>query len=116
MGMVVNAEKTEVQHVGLEKTEVKINVEGRQLKQVEEFVYLGANISEDASTDRDVGRRIGLACGVMQSLNPIWKTNEITKATKIRVYEALVLSVLLYNAAVSYTHLRAHETDSYLVC
>jgi len=98
MGMVVNAEKTEVQHVGLEKTEVKINVEGRQLKQVEEFVYLGANISEDASTDRDVGRRIGLACGVMQSLNPIWKTNEITKATKIRVYEALVLSVLLYNA------------------
>jgi len=41
---------------------------------------------------------IGPPCGVMQNLNPIWKVTEITKDTKKRVYESLLLSVLLYNS------------------
>jgi len=98
MGMMVNIEKTEIQHIGYQKKETKIKIEDKDLKQVEDFVYLGGNISEDASTDNDVKRRTGLACGVMQSLGPIWKTNAISMETKVKVYETLVLSVLLYNS------------------
>jgi len=54
-------------------------------------------VSEDAASEQDIKRRIGLACGVMQNLNPIGKAKEITEDTKMRVYESLVLSVLLYN-------------------
>jgi len=61
-------------------------------------VYLGGTVSEDAAIEQDIKRRIGLACGVMQNLNPIWKAKEIKKDTKKRVYESLVLSVLLYNS------------------
>jgi hypothetical protein len=64
----------------------------------EEFVYLGGNMSEDASTDQDLRKRIGLACGAMQNLSCIWKSNDISNNTKTRVYETLVLSILLYNS------------------
>ena len=98
MGMAVNTDKTEVQYIGLLHKEVEIKIDDHELKQVNEFVYLGGTICEDASTDQDIKRRIGLACGVMQSLNPIWKAKEISRDTKVRVYEALVISVLLYNS------------------
>ena len=34
----------------------------------------------------------------MQSLSCIWKSNDISNNTKTRVYETLVLSILLYNS------------------
>jgi len=98
MGMKVNIEKTEVQHVGLIDKEVIILIENQKLKQVKDFVYLGGNMSDDASTEQDVNRRIGCACGVMQNLSPVWKSKVINRETKARVYETLVLSVLLYNS------------------
>ena len=96
--MKINAGKTEVQLIGREKAKVSIHLEHQELKQVEEFVYLGGNMSEDASTDQDLRRRIGLACCAMQSLSCIWKSNDISNNTKTRVYETLVLSILLYNS------------------
>jgi Reverse transcriptase (RNA-dependent DNA polymerase) len=69
MGMKVNIEKTEVQHVGLVEKEVIILIENQTLKQVKDFGYLGGNISDDASTEQDVKRRIGCACGIMQNLS-----------------------------------------------
>ncbi len=68
MGMKVNIAKTEVQHIGIERTKVDIQIENHELKQVEEFVYLGGNISEDSTTEQDTRRRIGLVCGTMQTL------------------------------------------------
>lgn len=61
MGMKINTGKTEVQHVGREKINVSIQIENQELKQVEEFVYVRGNMSEDATTDQDVRRRIGLS-------------------------------------------------------
>src|SRR5665647_3883420 len=34
----------------------------------------------------------------------------------IWIIQKLIIPIISYVAAVSYTHLRAHETDSYLVC
>ena len=41
MGMVINTEETETQHIGPEKKEVKIHINEHDLRQVENFVYLG---------------------------------------------------------------------------
>jgi hypothetical protein len=98
MGMMVNIEKTEVQHIGTQTKEIHIKIDSKDLKQIDDFIYLGGTISDDASTDKDVQRRTGLACGVMQSLAPIWKSKAISTQTKVKVYETLVLSVLLYNS------------------
>ena len=45
----MNTEKTEVQYIGLHHKEVEIKIEDHELKQVNEFVYLGGTICEDAS-------------------------------------------------------------------
>ena len=71
MGMKINTGKTEVQHIGLPKCNAAITIDKDDLKQVEEFVYLGGNMSEDATTTQDLKRRVGLACGAMQKLCPI---------------------------------------------
>ena len=64
----------------------------------ENFIYLGGNISSTNGCEGDVTRRIGLARGIFQDLNKIWVSKEISKATKIQVYESLVINTLLYNS------------------
>ena len=71
MGMKMNLEKTEVQYIGKEKVEMNISINGTTLKQVDEFVYLGSKITGAGCSDQDVRRRIGLANGVVQSLDKI---------------------------------------------
>ena len=77
---------------------MNISINGISLKQVDEFVYLGSKIAGDGSSDQDVRRRIGLANGVVQSLDKIWRAKDISVNTKTRVYKTLVLSLLLYNS------------------
>ena len=55
-------------------------------------------MTETADSKADVDRRIGLATGVAGNLAVIWRSKDIGLMTKTRLYKALVLSVLLYNA------------------
>ena len=98
LGMVINAEKTEVQYVGKDQQVLDVLVSGKRLQQVDEFVYLGGVITSEGRSDKDVARRIGLASGVMSSLGVIWQAKDITLGTKVMVYESLVMSILLYNS------------------
>jgi len=98
MGMRINADKTEVQFLGKGNIPFRIDVDDTQLQQTDNFVYLGGCIHTTDGPDADVSRRVGLARGIFQNLNKVWGSKEISKATKIQVYESLVLSVLLYNS------------------
>jgi len=89
-GLKVSSTKTEVQCIGSEKQQMKIVLGNRQLMQCEQFVYLGGVISEDMSCDKDVTRRIGLAAGIVRNLHNIWKAKDITKSTKVLLYQTLV--------------------------
>ena len=67
---------------------------------IDSFVYLGSlQISENSSRP-DIKRRIrpSLAASVMSSLSRIWRDKILQLSTKIRLYQALVMSVLLYAA------------------
>ena len=63
---------------------------GQQLQQIENFVYLGGIISTNDGWGKDIERRIGLARGMLQTLNRIWTFQELSKQTKMRLYETLV--------------------------
>ena len=101
MGMAINEAKTETQHLGRDTKEVDISLDNGSLKQSEDFVYLGGNMSQRGGTAKDIERRIGLARGVVQQLNRVWTTKDISTHTKLNVYEVLVLSVLMYNSETS---------------
>ena len=75
-GLTVSSSKTVVQSTGKDVQHMKIMLGNCQLEQCQDYVYLGRNISQDASRDKDVVRRIGLAAGIVRSLHQIWKAIE----------------------------------------
>jgi len=68
--------------VGPERVNMEIKIGTQKLKQVQDYVYIGGTVSEGASAEQDIKQRIGLACRVMQNLNPLWKAKEVTKDPK----------------------------------
>ena len=61
-------------------------MEGQELEQMENFVYLGGNSTQEGS-DKDVEWRIGLARGTWQAPGKVWNSKELSKVTKTRMYE-----------------------------
>ena len=46
----------------------------------------------------DVAWRIGLAAGIVRNLGKVWKAKDISKATKVLLYQTLIQSVISYNS------------------
>ena len=76
-----------------------ISIDGTHLDVVESFTYLGSTISSSLSLDAEISTRIGKAAAVMAKLNKrVWSNSQLTENTKLRVYQACVLSTLLYGS------------------
>ena len=66
---------------------------------VDSFTYLGSLITNDGSSSRDITFRIAKAASAMCRLsNPLFRKHRISIRTKINMYRALVVSVLLYGS------------------
>ena len=64
---------------------------------VDSVTYLGSLITNDGSSSRDITSCIAKAVSVMcRLLNPLFRKHRISIRTKINMYRALVVSVLLY--------------------
>ena len=74
--------------------------EGKLTKACGSFVYLGTLTKPSASATPEIRRRIGMALGAFGSLSKIWKSKSISRKTKARLYMAIVISLMLYNAEV----------------
>ena len=72
-----------------------IYASGATMKTVEDFCYLGSYVSTTGNCDQEVNVRIGKASGVFSKLNKLWKSKKISWPVKTRLYEALVLFMLL---------------------
>ena len=82
---------------GASPTQLNINLNGEPVEQVKRFVYLGSEIEEDGSASHEILRRIGLASSSFRLLSkPLWDRPEVSNQTKLSVYDAVVLSTLLY--------------------
>ena len=66
---------------------------------VDSFTYLGSLITNDGSSARNITSRIAKAASAMYGLsNPLFRKHRIRIQTKINMYRALVVSVLLYGS------------------
>lgn len=89
-------------------------ISGEVVEVVDSFVYLGSTITSDCKPDSDVRRRIALAAAAFASLSKIWASPHLSRNTKIKVYETLIISVLLYGAeAWTLTKALAQKLDSF---
>ena len=69
-----------------------ITAEGTTVEVVEDFCYMGSYLSRTGNCDKECMIRIGKAASVFGRIVNIWKSK------KIRLYESLVISALLYGA------------------
>ncbi|XP_033103187.1 uncharacterized protein LOC117105993 [Anneissia japonica] len=68
---------------------------GKDLDTVEKFSYLGAIVTNEGGIG-DVNNRLPKARATFTKLKGIWKSNIINRRTKIKLYNVLVKSALLY--------------------
>jgi len=53
----------------------KLELDGEAIDEVENFTYLGSNVSKDGGSDRDIQTRIGKARTRFAILTPVWRWN-----------------------------------------
>ena len=84
-----------------------INIDNVTLNAVDIFTYLGSTIDSDIPLDAEINIRIAKAAAVMSKLNRrVWQNNNLTQITKLHVYQACVLSTLLYSSEAWTTYTR----------
>ena len=100
-GLTISVKKTEVllqPKLGAIPTVPAVKVGQNKLKAVDEFRYLGGTVSSDCSIDADITSRIAKASARFGRLSRrLWNTRDVHLSTKLAVYKAAVISVLLYN-------------------
>lgn len=95
-GLTVSSEKTVVLQQGVDlKSDFYIN--GNKLLEVDQFCYLGSIVTADVDIDTEVSARISKAARTFGCLRDrAWSNNKLTIKTKINIYNACILSTLLY--------------------
>ena len=78
--------------------EPHIFVNDEPLKATDSFTYLGSTLSREANIDMEVNNRLSIANSAFGRLRKkVWELREIIQDTKLKVYMAMVLTVLLYS-------------------
>ena len=68
---------------------------GKQWKQCH-FIFWGSKITADDDCSHEIKRRLLLGRKVMTNLDSIFKSRDITLATKVRLVKAMVFPVVMY--------------------
>ena len=58
-----------------------VPIDGRELENVDKFVYLGSTLCEDGDVQKEVRARIGKASAAFNGLKNVWKSSDITRKT-----------------------------------
>ena len=95
-GLTISLKKTEILLQDVSNTP-NISIDEHTLNIVDKFTYLGSTIANNLSLDSELSTRIGKASSSMARLTKrVWENNMLTINTKMQVYQAVVLSTLLY--------------------
>ena len=97
-GLTISIKKTNILGQDV-STAPSISIGDCTLDVVEDFTYLGSTISSNLSLDTELNTRIGKASTAMARLTKrVWENTMLTIKTKTQVYQACVLSTLLYGS------------------
>ena len=92
--MEISAEKTKLMTNSANGIQREIKVKGQKFDNITSFKYLGAVLSDDGSKP-EVLSRIAQATAAVTKLKPIWRDNNISLGSKVKLMRSLVISVCL---------------------
>ena len=85
------------------RASMPVELDSGSIEIVQDFTYLGSNITSNGKVQNEVKIHISKAARAFVCLQKsIFQNCRLSVETKRRVYEAAVLSVLLYGAGVVY--------------
>ncbi|KAL7374535.1 hypothetical protein ABVT39_002491 [Epinephelus coioides] len=82
----ISHEKTKVMIVGQDQHHPPLTLGEYDIEYVENFPYLGSNISSTGDVEKDIRTRISKAAGVFQRLRNVWLSKAITTTIKLHLY------------------------------
>ena len=69
---------------------------------VEDFIFLGPQITADGDCSHEIKRHLVLGRKVMTNLDSILKSRDITLPTKVLLVKAMVFPVVMYGCELDY--------------
>ena len=93
---LLNAKKTKIMDLDKSPT-TTIDVDGEQLENVNNFVYLGSRIDDDGKSSKsspDIRRRIAITISKLNTMAPLWKWQ--STELKWRTLKACIFPVAIY--------------------
>ena len=71
-------------------------IDGETVEIVSDFLFLGSKITADGDCSHEIKRRLLLGRKVMNNLDSILKSRDITLSTKVCLVKAMVFLVVMY--------------------
>ena len=107
----LNLEKTEVLHIGHQREELDIELEGKILNQRDSFVYLGGAVCVDGKTEKEVRRRVQAGgANAWRAVEGVMADRRISKRLKGKVMSTCVTPACLYGTeTLAMTELQQHR-------
>ena len=93
--MEIAPDKTKVMTNNPNGFQREIKIKGQRLEEVENFMYLGAIISNEGSKP-EILSRIAQTTAALSRLKIIWRDKNISLASKVKLMRTLILSTFLY--------------------
>ena len=90
VGLKLNIQKTKIMASG---PITSWEIDGETVETVTEFIFLGSKITADGDCSHEIKRRLLLGRKVMNNLDGVLKSRDITLPTKVHLVKAMVFPV-----------------------
>ena len=96
------------------KDQTPILIDGKDVEDVNSFTYVGSTVDKTGGAEQDITARVGKARSSFSKLTKVWKSSQYSIGTKTRIFNANVLTVLLYGSETwRMTKRDEHKLDSF---
>ena len=93
VGLKFNIQKTKIMASG---PITSWQIDGETVETVSDFIFWGSKITPDGDCSHEIKRRLLLGRKVMNNLDSIFKSRDITLPTKVHLVKAMVFPVVMY--------------------
>ena len=97
LGLRPNESKTKVMKINAKRKQ-PIKIKNTNLEEVEEFTYLGSIVNIEGGTYADVKNWFNKDRVILNILGKVWSAKNISRGTKMKIFNSNVKCVLLYEA------------------
>ena len=93
VGLKLNIQKTKIM---ASSSITSWQIDGEAVETMTDFIFLGSKITADGDCSHEIKRRLPLGRKVMNNLDSIMKSRDITFSTKVHLVKAIVFPVVMY--------------------